>query len=91
LNIVLIDDDLGIEVFKTWAEVKKHTSFEKKDFTQLGTDYILNATNDTFEIAKDIKLLEHVAAKKMFTKNKMDFGDLISIITMLLVFIMLVK
>lgn len=91
MNIVLINDEVGIEVYKTWSEVKKQTSFTKADFTQLGTDYILNATNDTFEIAKDIKLLEHVAAKKMFTKNKLDLGDLLSIITVLFVFIMLVR
>lgn len=91
MNIVLINDEVGIEVYKTWSEVKKHTSFTKADFTQLGTDYILNATNDSFEIAKDIKLLEHVAAKKMFTKNKMDLADLVGIINLLLIFMILVK
>lgn len=89
-NIVLINDE-GVEVFNSWAQVKKRTSFKKEDFIKHGTDYVANVTEDSFEISKDIKLLEHVAAKKMFTKNKFEFSDLISIITLGLVFISLVN
>lgn len=91
MNIVLINDEVGIEVYKTWSQVHKETSFTKADFTKYGSDFILNATNDTFDIAKDIKLLEHVAAKKMFTKNKMDIWDMISLLTFLLVVISLMR
>lgn len=91
MNIVVVTEETGIEVFKSWAEMKKYTSFEKNDFTKLGADFILNTTQDSFEISKDIKLLEHVAAKKMFTKNKFDFSDLISVVTLLLVFVVLVR
>lgn len=88
MNIVLVTDEIGIEVFKSWNQVRKYTSFKKEDFTPMGKDFILNTTNDSFEIAKDIKLLEHVAAKKMFTKNKMDFSDLIGIVTLFMVFVL---
>lgn len=88
---VTITEEDGIEVYKTWTEVKKHTSFKKEDFTPVGKDFVLNTTQDTYEIVKDIKLLENVAAQKMFTKNKMDFIDLITIINTLLVFMILVK
>lgn len=87
MNIVLVTDEVGIEVFKSWNQVRKYTSFKKEDFTPMGKDFILNTTNDSFEIAKDIKLLEHVAAKKMFTKNKMDFSDLVGLVTLFMVFV----
>lgn len=83
--------ETGIDTYNSFYKVKQDTSYEKTDFTKYGSDYILNATDSSHEIMKDIKLLEHVAAKKMFTKNKMDMSDLIGIVTLLMVFIQFVK
>lgn len=79
MNIVLITDEAGIEVYKTWSELKKDTSFKKDDFAQVGTDYILNCTQDTFEISKDIRTLERVASERVFAKNKMTGIDMAAI------------
>ena len=87
MHIIIVTDEIGIEVYKTWREVKKYTSWQKQDFTKYGTDYILNTTQDSFNVSKDIKLLENVAAQKMFTKNKMDFNDLLTLITLMAVVI----
>lgn len=76
MNIVVITDETGIEVYKSWTQLKKETSFKKEDFAQIGTDYILNCTLDTFEIVKDIKTLERVASERVFAKNKMTGIDM---------------
>lgn len=90
MNIIVVTPS-HIEVYKSWSQMKKNTTFDKNDFTEHGGDYILNATEDTFTISKDIKLLENVAAAKMFTKNRMEFSDLIQIATLILVFVLMVK
>ena len=79
MNIVLVTEEAGIEVYKSWAQLKKESSFKKEDFAQIGTDYILNCTQDTFEIAKDIKVLERVASERVFAKSKMSGSDMASI------------
>lgn len=76
MNIVLINDEVGVEVYKSWSEVKKYTSFKKEDFAKLGTDYVLNCNNETYEIAKDIKTLERVASERVFAKSKMTGADM---------------
>ncbi len=79
MNIVVITDDIGIEVYKSWYQLKKETSFKKEDFAQHGTDYILNCTSDTFEVMKDIKILERVASDRVFAKSKMSGADLCAV------------
>lgn len=69
MNIVIVTEDLGIEVYKTWKDVNKYTSFDKGEFTKLGVDYILNCSKETFEIQKDIKTLERVASERVFAKK----------------------
>jgi hypothetical protein len=76
MNIVLINDEIGVEVYKNWAEVKKYSSFKKEDFTQLGADYVLNCNQETYEISKDIKMIERVASERVFAKNKMSGIDM---------------
>jgi len=90
MAMILINPE-DVYVFRTWTEVKKNTSFTKSDFVKHGSHYVCNVTEDTFEISKDIKLLEHVAARKLFTKNKFEFTDLLQIVTLLLVFMVLVS
>lgn len=75
MNIVLINDT-GVETFKSWREVGKYTSFKKEEFTQIGKDYVLNCNNESYEISKDIKLLERVASERVFTKSGMDMSML---------------
>lgn len=90
MNIIVIHG-VGVDIYKSWTKVKLDTSYTKEDFEKIGSDYVLNTSKESYEIAKDIKLLEHVAAKKMFTKNKMDFMDFISLITLFMVLILMVK
>lgn len=90
MNIIVIHG-VGVDIYKSWTKLKLETSYVKEDFEKIGSDYVLNTSKESYEIAKDIKLLEHVAAKKMFTKNKMDFSDIITMLTFFLVIISLAK
>lgn len=87
MNIVVIHEG-GVENYKSWTQVKKATSYEKDEFTQLGVDYLLNTTGDTYEIAKDIKQLERVASSKVFTKDKFDTTNWLQAFTLIIVLIM---
>lgn len=86
MNIVVVTEN-QIETYKRWSEVKKHTSFTKDDFSQVGTDYILNCTDDTFTMALDIKQLETVASQKVFTKDKFDVTNWLQVLTLIMILI----
>lgn len=75
MTIVLIND-MGVEVYKNWRQVAKETSFKKEDFTKIGNDYVLECDGETFEVSKDIKLLERVASERVFSKTGMDMSSL---------------
>jgi hypothetical protein len=74
MNIVVIHDT-GVDVYKSWREVEKWHSFKKEDFTKVGTDYVLNVNGESYEISKDIKLLERVASERVFAKQSMSLTD----------------
>ncbi|MBY6272394.1 MAG: hypothetical protein CW346_09315 [Bacillaceae bacterium] len=79
MNIVVIHD-VGVDVYRTWREVEKnHGSLKKEDFTKVGTDYVCNLTGESYEITKDVKLLERVASERVFAKQSMGFTDWCSI------------
>lgn len=90
MNIVIIQDD-KVDVFKKWSEVSKYTSFKKEDFAQMGTDYTMNCTGDTFEVSKDIRLLEQVASNKVFTKDRMDTAGWMALGSLVLLLFVLMK
>jgi len=90
MNIVIISDT-GVECYKKWSEVSKTTSFKKDDFTEIEGDYVLNCTGQTYEISKDIRLLETVASQKVFSKDKFDLSNWLQLITMLFVFILVLR
>jgi hypothetical protein len=79
MNIVLINDT-GVEVYKSWHHVHKETSFKKIDFAPVGTDFVLNCNNETYEISRDIKTLERVASDRVFAKSKMSGIDLLVVL-----------
>jgi hypothetical protein len=85
LNIVIIADH-GVEVFKTWREVKQYTTFKKEDFAQIGPDYVLNCTGETWEVVQDVKMLERVAAQKVFSKDKFDVGNWLQVFVIIFLF-----
>lgn len=89
MNIVVVSET-NIEVYRSWHEMKKHTSFEKKDFTPLGTDYILNCTNETYEIVKDMKTLERVASQKVFSKDRFDATNWMQVFCLILLLLLYV-
>lgn len=87
MNIVIVTES-GVETFKRWTEVKKHTSFKKEDFSQIGVDYLLNCTDDTYTMSLDIKQLETVASQKVFTKDKFDLTNWLQVLVLVVVFFM---
>jgi hypothetical protein len=74
MNIV-VRHEKGIDVYKSWNEIKKKTSYKKEEFAQLGTDFVLDTDNESYEIAKDIKMLERVASERVFAKSQMSNID----------------
>jgi hypothetical protein len=68
--------------------MKREISAEKEDFTKVGSDYVLNMTDESFEIAKDIRLLEIVASKNVFKKDSLDVTNMLQIFTMVLIYFM---
>ena len=90
MNIVVIDDS-GVSTFKTWHKAVSATGLKKEEFTQVGQDYVATLTGDSYEIQKDIRLLENVAAQKMFTKNKLELPDIAGLVTLFMVFLLFVK
>lgn len=90
MNIVLINDE-GVETFKSWSQVKKYSSFDKEDFTQVGKDFVLNCNNETYEVSKDIKLLERVASERVFTKTGLDMSAVAIWITVLMTLLIYMK
>jgi hypothetical protein len=79
VNIVVITD-MGIDTYKKWNDMKKNHSLNKEDFVQYGTDFIAQMDQESYEVSKDIKLLERVASEKVFQKSKMDMTDIFSIL-----------
>ena len=80
MNIVIVNDT-GVDVFKKWSDVKKYTSFTKEDFTPVGADFFLTIDNESYEISKDIKLLERVASERVFAKQKMSGVDYFAVLS----------
>lgn len=88
---IVVVADTHVEVYKSWTRLKKDTTFKKSDFAQLGTDYVLNLTDESYQIALDIKQLETVAAKRVFTKDRMSPDTMMQMFTLILVLIMAMK
>lgn len=82
MNIVVITDS-KVQHFKKWSDVKKTAGLEKDQFTQIGTDYVAKMTDDTYQLAIDIRQLETVASQKVFTKDKFDITNWLQIITII--------
>lgn len=90
MNIVVITD-IGVDVYKKWKDVQTYTGFKKEEFTPIGKDYFLNIDSESYEIQKDIKLLERVASEKVFSKNKLELTDWTSIFTLILALLIYIK
>lgn len=81
MNIVVITEMQGIDVFNSWREMQKHYNFTKEDFEQVEKDFILKTDIQTAEIYKDLKILERAAAESVFKKQKMSGFELLSVAT----------
>lgn len=87
MNIVVIHD-IGVDVYKTWREMQKsHGSLKKEDFTKVGADYVCNLTGESYEVTKDVKLLERVAAESVFSRQSFSLSDWCSIGAFVLAFL----
>ena len=74
MNIVVVTDGIGVDIFKKWSDVEKHfPTMTKDDFVKEGDDFICRMDKESYTISKDIKLLETVAVEKVFGKQKVDW------------------
>lgn len=88
MNIVVVVDDMLVETYKKWSDVKKsHPQLTKEDFVQHGNDFVTMLDKQSYMISKDIKLLETVASERVFGKKQIDWATVFStaIITLLAV------
>lgn len=89
--MIFVITESSVKQYKSMKRLQAELSLEQHELTQIGKDYVVNMTDDSFEVAKDIKLLEAVASKKVFTKESMDLTNWLQVITMITVFFMLTK
>lgn len=82
---IIIDEMTGVHVYDNWLKLKKEHSFKKEEFTQFGKDYVLNTTGESFEVSRDIKVLERAAIDKAFGKRGLNGMDIITIISFILI------
>lgn len=80
--------ETGVYQYRNIPKMKREISAEKEDFTKVGSDYVLNMTDESFEIAKDIRLLEIVASKNVFKKDSLDVTNMLQVFTMILIYFM---
>lgn len=80
MNIVVIRDGEGVEIYKKWKDVIRDYPTLKKDsdFVKEGEDYVSIIDKDSYRIVKDIKLLESVATEKVFGKKEIDWLTVIA-------------
>lgn len=91
MNIVVVVDDVMIESYKKWSDVKKsHPTLTKEDFVQHGTDFINVMDNQSYLISKDIKLLETVATERVFGKKQIDWATVLMTAITTLIAVMLI-
>lgn len=88
--MIYVITETAVKQYRSIKRMQTDVSVQEHELTKIGKDYVINMTDDSFEIAKDIKLLETVASKKVFTKETMDLTNWLQIITIIVV-IFLVK
>lgn len=86
--MIYVITDTEVKKYTSFGKLRSDLSLEKSDFTPVGKDFVVYMTDNSFEIAKDIKLLETVASKKVFSKDKLDITNWLQLITILLVYLM---
>lgn len=75
MNIVVIRDGEGVDIYKKWKEVERDypTLNKDSDFVKEGDDYVSIIDKESYRIVKDIKLLESIATEKVFGKKEIDW------------------
>lgn len=86
--MIYVITDTEVKKYTSFGKLRSDLSLEKSDLTPVGKDFVVYMTDNSFEIAKDIKLLETVASKKVFSKDKLDITNWLQLITILLVYLM---
>lgn len=84
--MIYVITESRVLTYRSMNKMRKEISLENHELTKVGKDFVVNMTDQTFEIAKDIKLLESVASKRVFTKDKMDMTNWLQIITIICVY-----
>lgn len=87
--MIYVITESGVYTYKSKIQMTKDVAIETKELTPVGKDYVVNMTDQSFEIAKDIRLLESVASKKVFSKDKFDLTNWLQLITILVIWLML--
>lgn len=85
---VYVITETAVKTYNSWNKLQKELSIEKTEATPIGKDFVINMTDQSFDIAKDIKLLETVASKKVFSKDKFDITNWLQVITIIVVYFM---
>lgn len=91
MNIVVIVDDMLIETYKKWSDVTRmHPTLKKEDFVKHGNDFITLFDKESYQISRDIKLLETVATERVFGKKTIDWATVFATAVITLIAVVLV-
>lgn len=80
MKIVVVKEGYGVDVYNKWSQVKNDypTLIPSSDFVKEGDDHICIVDKETYQVTKDIKLLESIATEKVFGKKEIDWMTVIA-------------
>jgi hypothetical protein len=87
MSKVYVITDSTVRVYNSMNKLKDELKIETSELTKVGKDYVCSMTDQSFEISKDIKLLETVGSRKVFSKEKMDSQGWMLVLIILMAFL----
>jgi hypothetical protein len=89
--MIYVITETAVKKYTSIRKLKNDLSIQEHELTQVGKDHVINLTDEGFEVAKDVKLLEAVASKRVFTKESMDLTNWLQILTIIVIYFMTKK
>lgn len=86
---VYIITESGVNVYNSLTKMNREISLDKHELTEVGSDLVCNMTDMSYQISKDIRLLETVATRKIFSKDKFDTSNWLQAFSIVLLIILL--
>lgn len=79
--------DTGVRVFNSYNRLTNEIDVSKAELTQVGTDYVGNMTDQSFDISRDIKMLENVASRNVFKTESVNWNIVLTVVVIIILLI----